>query len=251
MSERNILREAKRRFIVEIESRKGECEELGKELVVSSPLSSKEALGEPYRDDFPLLRGKETLMQAICGSAIGQAFTVVSGNFNGSLEDVLALPLESIFHRAVFVSAMNAVLRRFGLVERTVHCKNERPGKCASCMESWIRDNCPGRVGLVGMQPALLEALVNALGSERVRVSDLAEAGKIRFGVRVQDGMNSSQIFKDCQIVFITGSTLVNSTIDHLMDEASSNGNRAVFYGTTIAGAAYLLGLERWCPYST
>lgn len=250
MGEHNILLEVKRRFIAEIELRKGVFE-LDEKIVVSSPLSSKEALGEPDRDDFPLLRGKEILMQAMCGSTIGQAFSTGSGKFHGSIEEVLALPLESAFQRAVFVSAMNAMLRRFGLVERTVHCKNEGPGKCASCMESWIRDNCSGRVGLVGMQPALLEALVNALGPERVSVSDLAEAGKTRFGVRVQNGMNSSQVFKDCQTILITGSTLVNGTIDHLMDEASSNGNRAVFYGTTIAGAAYLLGLERWCPYST
>jgi hypothetical protein len=51
--------------------------------------------------------------------------------------------------------------------------------------------------------------------------------------------------------MLITGSTLVNGTIDGLMESALRHQKRAVFYGTTIAGAAYLLGLERLCPCST
>jgi len=39
------------------------------------------------------------------------------------------------------------------------------------------------------LQPALLEALVQALGPERVMVSDLAEAGSVRCNLRVLDGM--------------------------------------------------------------
>jgi len=42
-----------------------------------------------------------------------------------------------------------------------------------------------------------------------------------------------------------------HGTIDLLMELAESNSRRVVFYGTTIVGAAYLLGLERMCPSST
>lgn len=92
-----------------------------------------------------------------------------------------------------------------------------------------------------------------ALGAEKVMVSDLAEAGKMRYGVIVMDSIESSQIFESCQIILITGSTLVNGTIDSLMENALRYKRRAVFYGTTItiSGAAYLLGLERLCFYST
>ncbi len=250
MNRRDLLQDAKRRFIAEIESQGSGCDDLNDDVVVSSPLSSKDALGEPDRDDFPLLSGKEVLMQAVYRGFVGQAFTAASGSFHGSLGDVLELPLQSTFERAVFISTMNAVLRCSGLVEKTVHCKNDGPKECALRMGSWIKEQGAKRVGLVGMQPALLEALVNALGPERVMVSDLADAGTTRYGVRVLDGTESSHMFEDCQLMLITGSTLANCTIDGLMENVSRHEIRAVFYGTTIAGAAYLLDLERWCPCS-
>ena len=251
MNGRDMLQEAKKRFIDELESQDGGCKALNDDVVVSGPLSSSEAIGIPDKDDFPLLRGKEVLMQAVYKGYAGQAFTSASGSFQGSLGDVLELPLKSIFERAVFISTMNAVLRYLGLVDGTVHCKNDGPKKCAIQIGSWIKEQEADRVGLVGMQPALLETLVYTLGSDNVVVSDLAEAGNVRYGVKVLDGMGSSQMFKDCQIVLITGSTLVNGTIDGLLENALHHEKRVVFYGTTIAGAAYLLGLERLCPCST
>jgi len=106
-------------------------------------------------------------------------------------------------------------------------------------------------VGLIGMQPALLEALVGALGRDRVMVSDLAEAGAVRFGLKVMDGMECSEIFEKCPLILITGSALANGTIDDLMEKAGKGRSRVVFFGSTAAGAAYLMGWERWCPCST
>ena len=126
----------------------------------------------------------------------GQSFTSASGSFQGSLRDVLDLPLMNIFERAVFISTMNAVLRYLGLVDGTVHCKNDAPKKCAIQIGSWIKEQAVDRVGLVGMQPALLEALVETLGSDNVMVSDLAEVGKVRYGVKVLDSIG---IFPDVQ----------------------------------------------------
>jgi len=66
---------------------------------VSGPLSSREARGELDRDDFPLLRGKEVLMQAVYRGSAGQAFTSASGSFTASLGDsytyrlILMLPV--------------------------------------------------------------------------------------------------------------------------------------------------------------
>jgi uncharacterized protein (DUF4213/DUF364 family) len=247
----DLLQEAKRRFIAELESRDCGCKYLNAEVVVSSQLNAREVLGDPGRDDFPLLRGKEVLMQAVYGGSVGQAFTAASGSFRGSLKEVLELPLKNPFERAVFISTMNAVLRHLGLVEKTVHCKNDGPKECAFRMGSWINEQGTNRVGLVGMQPALLEALTRTLGPDRVIVSDLADAGKERCGIKVLDGTDSPEMFKHCQLILMTGSTLVNGTIDGLMENILCSRRRVVFYGTTIAGAAYLLGLERWCPCST
>lgn len=253
MEELDILAQAKRRFISVLQSRReagGESIDLEEEVVVSGPLSSRDALGQPCRDDFPLLRGKEVLMQAFCRGAAGQAFTSDSGSFRGTLSGVLQMPLKGSFERAVLIAAMNAALRSLGMIEKTVHCKDEGPKRCASCMSEWIGAQGSEMVGLIGMQPALLEALVQALGPDKVMISDLAEAGSVRFGVKVLDGRDCSEIFKSCQLILITGSTLANGTIDDLLLKARQHKRRIVFYGTTCAGASFLLGWERWCPCS-
>ncbi len=249
-----MLMVAKKKFISElVRWNKEHNDHIGSndEIVISRPLSSKEAIGEPGRDDFPLLRQKEVLMQANYRGAAGQVFTSVSGNFKGTLGDVLELPLTGSFERAVLISTMNAVLRSLGLIEKTVHCKNDGPKRCADCMIKWIKEQHADNVGLVGMQPALLEALVRSLGAERVMVSDLAEAGSVRCGVKVLDGMNSSELIERCNLVLMTGSTIANGTIDDLMEITSLHNRKVVFFGTTIAGSAYLLDLNRWCPCST
>jgi uncharacterized protein (DUF4213/DUF364 family) len=254
LEECDIILMAKRKFISEIEKWNREHNyhiDLEDEVVISRPLSPKEAIGEPERSDFPLLRRKEALMQAIYRGAVGQAFTSDSGNFKGTLKDVLDLPLTESFECAVLISTMNAVLRSLDRIERTVHCKNEGPKRCADCLAKWAGEHHLSNVGLVGLQPALLEALVKVFGSERVMVTDLAEAGSVIHGVDVLDGMDSSKLFEHCNLILITGSTIVNGTIDELIEKAKFHDRKVVFFGTTIAGAAYLLSLERWCPCST
>jgi uncharacterized protein (DUF4213/DUF364 family) len=250
MARKDLLREVKGRFVAELESRSSSSESLGHEVVVSRPLHPKEAIGDPGRDDFAILRGKEVLMQAVFRGAAGQAFTAAEGSFKGSLGDVLELSMGKAFERAVLIATMNAVLRYFNLIEGTVHCKDTGPKRCADCMAEWIRNQDADKVGLIGMQPALLVTLAKTLGINRVLVSDMAEAGKIRSGIKILDGMDSHEIFERCQLILITGSTLANGTIDGLMEMALDHDRRVVFFGTTIAGAAFLLGLERWCPCS-
>ncbi|NPV63794.1 MAG: hypothetical protein HPY61_14420 [Methanotrichaceae archaeon] len=247
-----VLEEARRRFLEEIRRTAVEDSDLklDQEVVVSTPLSPSEAIGVPERDDYPILRGREVLMQADYRGSSGQAFTSAKGSFRGSLNDVLEMPLKSAFEMAVLVSTMNSVLRHRGLVEGTVHCKDKEPEKCASCLKEWLAEQNPGRVGLVGMQPAFLEALVEVMGPDRVMVSDLACAGEVRCGVKVLDGLDCREVFRDCDLILATGSTLANGTIDVVIDECQRHAKRLVFYGTTIAGAAYLLGLERWCSCS-
>ena len=55
-------------------------------------LTPEEAIGSPGRNDFPLQKGKERLMQAVIDGFAGQAFTDMPGDFEGTLHDVLHLP---------------------------------------------------------------------------------------------------------------------------------------------------------------
>ena len=251
---KDTLSQIKERFKDEMMAwceRKGiSFDDLDDEVVVTRPLSSYEAIGEPDRDDFPLLRGEEVLMHAVYRGSAGQAFTSAKGAFSGTLKEVLGFPLSTTFERATFVCTMNAVMRYLGLVEGTVHCKDSGPKDCASRLKEWLRDEKITSVGLVGMQPAFLEALVEVFGSD-VMVSDMQEAGNIKYGREVLDGMDQSELFEQSQLVFITSTTLVNNTIDDMLKLAERNQNRVVFYGTTIAGAAYLMGWDRWCVCSS
>ncbi len=253
MSRRDLLLEAKCGFIAELDAQSRDCGDvsLQDDVVVSRPLSATEAIGNTGRDDFPIIKGKEVLMQAVYRGSAGQAFTAAKGGFRGTLGDVLELPLCGSFERAALIATMNAVLRHLGRIEKTVHCKDDGPKRCAASFADWIREQQAERVGLVGLQPALLEALVKTLGPERVMASDLAEAGSVRCHVKLLDGMKPQEMFERCQLILISGSTLANGTIDDLMELAESNNQRVVFYGTTVAGAAYLLGLDRMCPCST
>lgn len=250
----DLLEVVRARFIDELDGwcdRRGvERDELDDRVVATRPLSTFEAIGSPERDDFPLLRGKEVLMEANYRGFLGQAFTSAAGVFSGTLEEVIGLSQEDAFDRAVIVSTINAVLRNLGLAEGTVHCRDAGPGDCAAALGRWLSEQDLERVGLVGMQPALLSSLVEILGSEKVMVSDLACAGEVRLGVTVLDGMSPEPLFERSSLVLITGTTLVNGTIDGLLEMADQYGCRVVFYGTTIAGAAHLLGLERWCACS-
>ncbi|HWQ18157.1 MAG TPA: hypothetical protein VN455_00135, partial [Methanotrichaceae archaeon] len=130
MAEDGMLIESRRRFRAALESRDAEGGgriNLDDEMVVSRPLSHNEAIGNTGRDDFPLLRGKEVLMQATYRGCTGQAFTSASGGFRGRLGEVLEMPLAGSFERAVLVSSMNAVLGYLGLVNGTVHCRDDGP----------------------------------------------------------------------------------------------------------------------------
>jgi ferredoxin len=127
-------------------------------LITGRTLSAEEAIGNPMRRDFPIIKGKEKLMEAVFKGAKGQAFTDMPGDFRGQLQEVLAIKPENNFQRAVLISTMNAVLRYLGLIDRTVHCRNEDPELCSLELIQYIKQRFGHpRVALVGYQPAMLE----------------------------------------------------------------------------------------------
>ena len=76
--------------------------------VTAKPLTPEDAIGSTKRKDYVILKGKERLLQAELMGCRGQAFTSALGDFNGTLEDVLALPLENDYQRAVYIATLNA-----------------------------------------------------------------------------------------------------------------------------------------------
>jgi hypothetical protein len=208
-------------------------------------LTAQEAIGNPEADDFPLQKGKERLMQAGFLGASGQAFTDRYGDFEGVLQDILHMRLENNFRRAVFVATLNAVLRHMNQVDKTVHCRDQGPGQCAVELVRYIK----ARYGLVkiaqiGFQPRMVESLASEFP---LRVLDLdpGNIGTQKFQVAIEGPENTEQAVDWAELLFVTGTTLVNGTIETFL------GRKPIlFYGTSIAGAAHLMNWDRFCAVS-
>ena len=215
--------------------------------VICRSLSPEEAIGTPGRQDFPILTGKDVMVQAEFRGCRGQAFTDAPASFSGTLSEILEMDLvHDSYARGIFVAVMNAVMESLGLCRGTVHCRAEGPELCSQKMKAWLAVHRPGakKVTLVGFQPALLEMLSNS--GYQVRVLDLnpKNIGQVRHGVTVEDGLTAMQSAIDsADVILCTGSTLCNGTIaDYILPEKD-----VLFFGTSAAGAAELLGLNRVC----
>ena len=219
---------------------------LDKEVTVRARvLATEEAIGHPEDDDFPLQKGRERLMQAEVEGARGQAFTDQFGDFAGRLRDVVAMDLPNNYRRAVFVAALNAVASRLGIASGTVHCRDQEPGICAARVAEHIRA-LYGRVRLaqIGFQPRLVERLQRE-HEYRILDMDPDHIGTRKGGVIVEGPEAAADAVRWADLLLVTGTTLVNDTIDHYVGNSS-----VLFYGTTIAGAASLMGWDRVCPCS-
>jgi len=206
------------------------------------PLTPQEAIGNPERDDFPLLRGKEVMIQADFRGSRGQAFTDMPGNYSGTLREVFEMPLVNNFQRAIFTASINAVLRYFKFISKTIHCRDKEPGECAAHLADFIKKRFGNsRIAFIGMQPAMVEALAAHF---KIRVTDLDtnNIGQRKCGVLIENVSKTKEILSWGDIVLATGTTVVNNTLTPLLTEKP-----IIFYGVTIAGIAYLMGYEQYC----
>jgi hypothetical protein len=219
----------------------------GEEVIVrAATLSTEQAIGNPDDKDYPIVKGMERLMQAEFRGGRGQAFTDRYGNFSGRLADIASMDLNNNFRRAVFVASLNAVMRYLGMIDRTVHCKDNQPRECGQELVNYIGQKY-GRpkIAMVGFQPRMVEALAKRF-ELRVTDMDKENIGREKFGVRI-DGPDHTQENLDwCDIAVVTGTTVVNGTIEQFRIDKP-----VVFYGITISGAARLAGLNCFCPFGS
>lgn len=220
--------------------------------VLVKPLTAEEAIGKPGRRDFPIIEGKERVIEAEVLGAKGHAFTDSPADFRGSLVEVLNLPLQDNKERALYIAVLNAVLRYLGLVEKTVHCKDEEPEMCAKEIASYILGRWGKvRVGLIGLNPAIAAELVGVFGADSVRITDLNKQniGSIKCEVEIWDGREKARdLIEQSDVVVVTGTTIVNGTFDFIFDDIKTCGKDYLLYGVTSAGVCSLMGLNRICP---
>jgi len=220
--------------------------------VFAKPLTPEEAIGNPGRRDFPIIIGKERVIEATVLGSKGHAYTDSPQEFLGALQDVLDLELTTNQNRAIFVATLNALLGGLKMVEKTVHCKDEEPEECAlEIADSLLKKYGRVDVGLIGLNPAIAERLVEKFGSDHVRITDLNRdnIGQRRFGVEIWDGNERTEDLIDASdVVIFTGTTLVNDTFSQIWNGIQALKKNYLVYGVTAAGVCLLLGIDRICP---
>ncbi len=217
------------------------------------PLSPDEAIGPEADWDFVIRKGKESVIEATFFEARGQAFTDTPTAWQGNLAGLIGLDLAQTRFRALFTAGLNAVLRHLQLVDGTVHCLNEEPEKCGPEMTELLHQRFgTRRFALIGLQPAILKEMVDGFGKVRIRVADLNpdNVGQIREEVLVADGEKDLDGLIDwCEVGLATGSSVVNGSINGIIDKFQAAGKPVAFFGNTVSGVAALTGLERICPF--
>lgn len=213
----------------------------------SRGLSPEEAIGNTRRRDYPILAGREVMLQAEFGEAFGQAFTDAPSDFDGTLEDILSLDPESDSHsRGLLVASLNAVMRYTGDIDHTVHCRNDELEQCAEAHAAHIREHFGSpRITLIGYQPALTARLSQEFS---LRVLDMNPqfVGSERSGITIEHGTAAyrSAVLEWPELILCTGSTLCNGTFVNYLD----TGRPVIFFGISGAAAARIFHLPRFCP---
>ncbi len=205
-----------------------------------SALRPEEAIGTPEDYDYPIIKGKEIMIEAVFNDARGQAFTDEYENKEYKIEELLEIGTDSNSERASFIAGLNAVYKYLEICDRTIHCKNMELRECADNLPEIIKSW--KNILIIGFQPRFLESLASI---QNVRIVDLDRdnIGKEISGVIIEPPENTSNAISWCDLIFATGSTLINGTITDFLD----SDKPVIFYGVTISAAAKILNLNNYC----
>jgi uncharacterized protein (DUF4213/DUF364 family) len=235
----NIYDTLREKFIVLIKENHLESEET---IIRAKPLTPGEAIGNPEDKDYPLITGRERMMQSEFRNTFGLAFTDMYGNFTGKLIDIANMELKNNFRRAIFISSLNATMRYLGFINKTMHCKDNEPRECSTQLVEYVKKKYgQPKIAMVGLQPRMVESLAKTFNI-KVTDMDYANINSEKFGVVIQSPEKTKEHLEWCDLIIVTGSTIVNNTINDFLTDKP-----VIFYGVTISGAAKILGLEDFC----
>lgn len=223
-------------------------------------LSAQEAIGNPEHNDYPIIKGKELMIEADFKGSKGQAFSDDFENREYYISELIDLDLNSNKKRASFIAGLNAVYRYLNLTDKTVHCRDKEPKKCSEELKknfigviSNILDSVKNKeldssklkklkILQIGLQPRFLEVL-SQLSKVKVIDLDKDNIGRAINGVEIKGPEHTDELINKCDIIFATGSTIVNDTIQQFLDSEKP----VIFYGVTISAPAKILGLNTFC----
>lgn len=212
--------------------------------VTCNALTAEQAIGTPECQDYPIIKGKEVMVEANFKGAKGQAFTDDFKNISYTLSKLLLLTLDSNKNRSIFIASLNAVYRYLNLCDKTIHCKDLEPGICAKELCSFL--DTSKNIAQIGYQPGFIKQLSQ---KHKIRVIDLnsENIGTNYCGISIEPPENTEEILNWSDIVFVTGSTVVNGTFSDFLNYEKP----VIFYGVTIAAVAKILNLNTYCHCSS
>ncbi len=214
-----------------------------KVFVNSKVLSKDEAIGKPEHDDYPLLKGRESLVESNYCNSKGAAYSDMCGSYEGLINDIVNMELTNNFKRAIFISTINAVLKHLGLIEKTEHCRNEGPVNCAKKLKDFILSlNSNPKILLIGYQPRFAETLTENFKT-RIIDLDTKNIGRTINNVSIESEDRTESAIKWADILFVTSSSFINGTAEKFI----VSDKKVIFYGVSGAGPTHLLDLNRYC----
>ncbi len=214
-------------------------------------LSKEEAIGNPYRDDFPLLKGKEVMIEANFKGSKGQAFTSFPTNWKGKLKDLLLNNDYSFHSKSLKVAAINAVLRYLGYIDKTIHCRDKSPKLCSQKIAKYLKEKYGKSVKIlvVGRQPAIIEAILNEYPKEYVIVTDkdedYIEKYDEKLGIFIHNGDKNYELMKTTNIVLATSTIVITENLNEFFNALIHKD--FYMYGVTGAAFCFLMDVNRLC----
>ena len=217
-------------------------EELMEQPVVIVPDNEPETTLLPEGDVISAVNRPEYRVTAkICGSK-GEAYTECPEGFEGTLGQVLKLPVSEKGIDARILASMNAVMNHLGLCPGTM---SEDPKDLAEYADALCRhitvEYGTGNLVLVGYDGYLVKRFMDEKLDFWTLDRNPEHITKDRFHhVIVNSGRYNRE---SCQawgrLLIVTGSTFCNGTVTQFLDM----GLPVLFYGITCAAAATLLEL--------
>lgn len=202
-------------------------------------------------DEYALVRGEEVMLECVFRSAKAHVFTQLPQDNVMRIEEILELDLNDVRSRSIFYCALNAVMRYYGLIEGTMHCRGDSPLRCARKLVEDLKNFAPdARVLLIGYQPALAEELVKNFATVYITDLNPRNTGKVIGEVTVLSHARNSELIQKVDIALVTGSSLLNNTLWDLYEMSIKHSKKFVLYGVSAAGASKILSIKRHCPLS-
>jgi len=201
--------------------------------------------------EYALMRGKEVIVDCHLKGFHGQAFTDAPRLFEGRIVEAADMALGSSREKCIFFATLNAVMRRLGLIENTVHCRGADAEECGRLLAEHILARFGDvKIAHIGYQPGHVSATSKAF--DTVYITDLnpENVGKSRFGTTILDGSMNEDVIRRVDVACVTGSSIVNGTLFNILECCEKYGVKHIVYGVTVKGAAKILGYEVFCPLS-